>query len=208
VNIDHGRLDQLRESQGDVGNHIIDEYVAGKLSRRDFMRRATVVGISFPVLGAILSACGSSSSSTSPQPSAGKAGATIKAAIIVPSGAINPVTVADQGGLDMLAQTGEYLCLSDQHLTLVPVLAESWSANSTADVWTFKIRQGVKFHDGSPLTADDVVYTYQLQTNPKSGSSALSAFGGVLVPSGVQKVDNFTVAFHLEAPNGNVPYLT
>jgi peptide/nickel transport system substrate-binding protein len=208
VNIDHGRLDQLRESQGDVGNHIIDEYVAGKLSRRDFMRRATVVGISFPVLGAILSACGSSSSSTSPQPSAGKAGATIKAAIIVPSGAINPVTVADQGGLDMLAQTGEYLCLSDQHLTLVPVLAESWSANSTADVWTFKIRQGVKFHDGSPLTADDVVYTYQLQTNPKSGSSALSAFGGVLVPSGVQKVDNFTVAFHLEAPNGNFPYLT
>ncbi|HEY4850653.1 MAG TPA: ABC transporter substrate-binding protein, partial [Streptosporangiaceae bacterium] len=138
----------------------------------------------------------------------GKAGATIKAAIIVPSGAINPVTVADQGGLDMLAQTGEYLCLSDQHLTLQPVLAESWSANSTADVWTFKIRQGVKFHNGSPLTADDVVYTYKLQTNPKSGSSALSAFAGVLIPSGVTKVDNFTVAFHLEAPNGNFPYLT
>jgi peptide/nickel transport system substrate-binding protein len=126
----------------------------------------------------------------------------------VPTAAINPVTVADQGGLDMLAQTGEYLCLSTQTLTLKPVLATSWSPNSTADVWTFKIRQGVKFHDGTPLTADDVVYTYQLQTDPKNASNALSNLGGVLTPSGVQKVDDFTVAFHLEAPNGNFPYLT
>jgi peptide/nickel transport system substrate-binding protein len=211
VNVDRNRLSRLRESQGDIGNHVIDEFVAGRISRRDFLRRGAVVGISVPVLGGVLAACGSSgspSSSSSTGTAAGQAGATIKAAIIVPSGAINPVTVADQGGLDMLAQTGEYLCLSDQHLTLQPVLAESWSANSTADVWTFKIRQGVKFHNGSPLTADDVVYTYKLQTNPKSGSSALSAFAGVLIPSGVTKVDNFTVAFHLEAPNGNFPYLT
>jgi peptide/nickel transport system substrate-binding protein len=88
------------------------------------------------------------------------------------------------------------------------VLATSWSPNSTADVWTFKIRQGVKFHNGAALTADDVVYTYQLQTNPKGSSQALSAFAGVLSPSGVKKVDDYTVAFHLEAPNGNFPYLT
>jgi peptide/nickel transport system substrate-binding protein len=97
---------------------------------------------------------------------------------------------------------------SDQHLTLQPQLATSWSPNATADVWTFKIRQGVKFHDGSPLTADDVVYTYKLQTDPKNASNALSAFGGVLTPSGVKKVDSSTVAFHLTAPNGNFPYLT
>jgi peptide/nickel transport system substrate-binding protein len=210
VNVDRNRLSRLRESQGDIGNHVIDEFVAGRISRRDFLRRGAVVGISVPVLGGVLAACGSSGSpsSSSTGTPAGKAGATIKAAINMPTGAINPVTVADQGGLDMLAQTGEYLCLSDQHLTLQPMLAESWTPNSTADVWTFKIRQGVKFHDGSPLTADDVVYTYKLQTNPKSGSSALSAFANVLVPTGVVKVDNFTVAFHLEAPNGNFPYLT
>ena len=75
-------------------------------------------------------------------------------------------------------------------------------------MWTFKIRQGVKFHNGAPLTADDVVYTYKLQTDPKKASNALSAFGGVLAPSGVKKVDDFTVAFHLEAANGNFPYLT
>ena len=214
-NIDHNRLGHLRQGQGEIANHIIDEFAAGRLSRRDFIRRGTVVGISVPLLGSILAACGSSSSSSARRPRrarrsrpAGAAGAVIKAGIVTPTAAINPVTVADQGGLDMLAQTGEYLCLSDQTLLLKPVLATSWSANSTADVWTFKIRQGVKFHNGASLTADDVVYTYQLQTNPKNASNALSAFGGVLRPSGVVKVDDYTVAFHLEAPNGNFPYLT
>ena len=208
MNADHRRLGRLREGQGDIANHVIDEFAAGRMSRRDFIRRGSVVGISLPLLGAIVSACGSTGSSSSPGSSTGKAGATIKVGIVTPTAAINPLTVADQGGLDMLAQTGEYLCLSGQTLTLKPVLAESWKPNSTADVWTFKIRQGVKFHNGKALTADDVVYTYQLQSDPKNTSNALSNFGGVLTPSGVKKVDDFTVEFHLEAPNGNFPYLT
>jgi len=210
VNADHGRLDHLREGQTDIGNHVIDEFAAGRISRRDFVRRGTVVGISLPVLGAILSACGSSAgpSPAASSPAAGKAGATIKVGIIVPAAAIDPLTIADQGGIDMIGQVGEYLAFSNEHLTLEPQLAESWSANTAADVWTFKIRQGVTFHDGKPLTADDVVYTYKLHSNPKNGGNALSAFGGVLQPSGVKKVDDFTVEFHLEAPNGNFPYLT
>jgi peptide/nickel transport system substrate-binding protein len=212
-NIDHRRLARLREGQGDIANHIIDEFAAGRLTRRDFIRRGTVVGISVPVLGGILAACSSSSSSStastgSTSSATGAPGATIRVGIVTPTAAINPVTVADQGGLDMLAQTGEYLCLSGQTLNLTPVLATSWSADPTAKVWTFKIRQGVKFHDGTPLTADDVVYTYKLHTDPKNAANALSAFAGVLSPSGVVKVDNATVAFHLEAPNGNFPYLT
>ena len=212
-NIDHRRLGRLRQGQGEIANHVIDEFAAGRLSRRDFIRRASVVGISAPLLGSILAACSSSSSSPSSSASSSSAsasaggapGAVIKAGITTPAAAINPVTVADQGGLDMLAQTGEYLVLSNQTLTLKPVLATSWSPNSTADVWTFKIRQGVKFHNGAPLTADDVVYSFKLQTG--TGAAALSAFGSVLKPAGVVKVDDYTVAFHLEAPNGNFPYL-
>ncbi len=209
--IDYRRLGRLRQDQGEIANHIIDEFAAGRLTRRDFIRRATVVGISVPALGSILAACGSSASSSSTSATStasGAPGATIKAGIVTPTAAINPVTVADQGGLDMLAQTGEYLCLSTQTLTLTPVLATSWTPNATADVWTFKIRQGVKFHNGAPLTAADVVYTYKLQTNPKGSSNALSAFGGVLTPAGVTQVDDFTVQFKLAAPNGNFPYLT
>jgi peptide/nickel transport system substrate-binding protein len=211
-NIDHRRLGRLRRGQGEIANHIIDEFAAGRLSRRDFIRRATVVGVSASALGPILAACGSSSSSSSTSPGSsatggGKPGAVIRAGIITPTGAINPVTIADQGGLDMLGQTGEYLCLSGQTLNLEPVLATSWSPNSTADVWTFKIRQGVKFHNGAPLTADDVVYTFQLHTGNKTANSQSALPSTVLKPAGVQKVDDFTVAFHLEAPNGNFPYL-
>jgi peptide/nickel transport system substrate-binding protein len=213
------RLSRLRKGRGEIANHVIDEYAAGRISRRDFIRRGSVIGLSMPLLGAIVSACSSSSSTAGPSGSTsagsssaagggGAPGAMIKAGISTPTAAINPVTVADQGGLDMLAQTGEYLCLSGQDLKLQPVLAESWTPNATSDVWTFKIRTGVKFHDGTPMTADDVVYTYKLQTDPKGKSSALSAFGGVLTPDGVVKKDAATVEFHLAAPNGNFPYLT
>ena len=205
-------LSHLRAGQNEIANHVIDEFVAGRLSRRELLRRGALVGISAPVLGGILAACGSSSpspsSSTGTGGSAGKAGATINVGIITPAAAINPVTVADQGGLDMLGQTGEYLTFSDQTLTLKPQLATSWKSNSTADVWTFTIRPGVKFHNGQTLTADDVVYTYQLQTNPKGSANALSAFGGVLTPDGVKKTGQYEVEFRLAAPNGNFPYLT
>jgi hypothetical protein len=60
VSVDRGRLTRLREGQGEITNHVIDKYTAGRLSRREFLVRGTVAGISLPVLGAILSACGSS----------------------------------------------------------------------------------------------------------------------------------------------------
>ena len=58
--IDHRRLGRLRQGQGEIANHVIDEFAAGRLSRRDFIRRASVVGISVPLLGSILAACSSS----------------------------------------------------------------------------------------------------------------------------------------------------
>ena len=45
------------------------------------------------------------------------------------------------------------------NMALAPELAEEWSVNSNATEYTFKIRKGVEFHDGSPLTADDVVWS-------------------------------------------------
>jgi peptide/nickel transport system substrate-binding protein len=50
-----------------------------------------------------------------------------------------------------------------------------------------------------------VVYSFKIQSNPKTAGNALSQFGGFLTPDGVQKVDNETVAFHLQAPNNGFP---
>ena len=48
------RLDRLRAEQSDIGNHVIDEFVAGHISRRGFLRAGALVGISAPVLGGVL----------------------------------------------------------------------------------------------------------------------------------------------------------
>ena len=59
-------------------------------------------------------------------------------------------------------QIAETLVDAKQNAELQPMLAQSWSANENGDVWTFVLRDGVKFHDGSPLTADDVVKSLQV----------------------------------------------
>ncbi len=208
-------LDALRIGRSEIVNHHLDELAAGRLSRREFVRRGAALGVSSTFLAAALAACGganspSSSASSSSTPAAGtpRKGGTLKLAAQTPTGAINPITVADLGGSTMLTQTGEFLTF-DNGMTrqLQPMLATSWSHNGDGTVWTFKLRHGVKFHTGKPMTADDVVYTFKQQTDSKNAAVALSTFQGVLKPEGVVKVDAYTVAFHLESANGNFPYI-
>src|SRR5919197_6319077 len=124
-----------------------------------------------------------------------------------PAGALDPVTANNEGALAVLGQSGEYLTWSDSQLKLRPRLAESWKPNADGSVWTFKIRQGVKFHDGTPMTAEDVASSINALSDPKSGSNALSTFDGVLSKDSAKAVDASTVRFDLDAPNGNFPYL-
>ncbi|HEY2317919.1 MAG TPA: ABC transporter substrate-binding protein [Solirubrobacteraceae bacterium] len=215
---DDKRLDAIRHDRSELENHYIDELVAGRIDRRQFMRRGAVIGMSTGLMGAILAACGGANkvgtssaaaggSSTTSSGAATKGG-TLKLAMQTPATAINPLIVDDAGGLNMLAQTGEFLVFdNNQKLSLEPMLATKWAPSKGGSVWTFTLRPNVKFHDGSPMTADDVVYSIQELANPKNASNALSTFANVLKPDGVMKVDDTTVAFHLEAPNGNFPYL-
>lgn len=209
------RLETIRSQQSEVVNHYIDELTAGRLSRREFVCRGSVIGLSGPLLGAILSACGNANSTPSSSGSAGadagapaKHGGTLRVASVTPAAAVNPLTIADEGGEVMLQQTGEFLIYSNNRaLRLDPMLATSWKPNHDASEWTFQLRPGVKFHDGRAMTADDVIYTFKANSDPKAASNALSAFQGVLTPDGVQKAGPLTVRFHLQAPNGNFPYL-
>ena len=210
--IDHRRLDTIREHRSELENHYIDELADGHLSRRQFVQKGAVIGLSAGVMGAVLAACGSAnktagaaSSSTSSSSAPAVKGGTLKVAQQVPAAAINPITIADSGGLTQLAQTGEFLAYDNQG-TLQPMLATSWKASDGGKTWTFKLRQGVKFSDGSPMTADDVVYTIKQNSDPKNSGNALSTFVNVLTPDGVRKIDDHTVAFHLEAQDGNFPY--
>src|ERR1700749_1263918 len=55
---DHRKLDEIRDARSELENHYIDELVAGRLSRRQFMRKGAVIGMSTGLMGAILAACG------------------------------------------------------------------------------------------------------------------------------------------------------
>jgi len=200
-------VDSLRRGLTETQNHVVDEFAAGHIDRRAFLRHGAVMGISLPILNALAGALGAEILAPSAAGAAGTPGGTVRVAMTMPTGPIDPVTIDDQS-LVLPQQTGEFLAYSSPKLMLSPVLAESWSANSSGDVWSFKIRKGVKFHNGKPLTADDVVATFDRLSDPKGDSNALSVFGGgVLTKGGTRKVDDYSVEFHLDAPNGNFPYL-
>jgi peptide/nickel transport system substrate-binding protein len=192
-----------------VENALIDDLLDGGMSRGEFLRRASVFGLSVGVAGTALELAGAAPAIARPQRAAAASAARLSLGITpAPAGAIEPSTLADTGALDTATIVGEYLNRATPKLTVASELALSWKPNADASEWTYKLRPGVKFQNGQPLTADDVVTTFGRLTNPSGSSQALSAFSGILAPAGISKVDDLTVRFSLETPTASFPYLT
>jgi peptide/nickel transport system substrate-binding protein len=83
-----------------------------------------------------------------------------------------------------------------------PDLAESWTANEALDTWTFKLRDGVKFADGSALTADDAVASLKAVLNPDTGSPGRRNLGPI---DSVAKGEGNTVVVKTSVPYGDLP---
>lgn len=81
-----------------------------------------------------------------------------------------------------------------------PNLATEWEVSEDGTEWTFRLREGVKFHDGSDFTADDVVRTYERLINNEYGANRLGDFPNFL---GAEKVDDYTVVLKTDGPVGN-----
>jgi peptide/nickel transport system substrate-binding protein len=98
----------------------------------------------------------------------------------------------------------EPLILRDRTGKLLPTLAISWKATEDPTVWEFKLRQGVKFHDGSAFNADDVTFSLERALQTNSDMKGLLTF-----IEKVSKVDDYTVHIKTKGPNPLVPnYLT
>ncbi|SFK14376.1 ABC transporter substrate-binding protein [Bradyrhizobium sp. Gha] len=199
-------LDNLRSGLTALENHLVDGYIDGRVSRRELLRHGSVLGLSLPFLGRISLAAGFGAAPTLARANV-KPGATIRVACHVPQGAVDPLIVGSEGGLAMIQQVGEFLCIDGSDLTLQPCLAETWKPNEDGTVWTFTLRKGVKFHSGGEMKADDVVATFDRLADPKNASNALSVFKGVLQKGATRKVDDYTIEFHLDSRSGNFPYL-
>ncbi|RFU49186.1 ABC transporter substrate-binding protein [Paraburkholderia sp. DHOC27] len=192
----------IRSNGNEIQNHAVDEFLSGRLSRRELLRVGSVLGL-WTLSGASLFR----SLTARAAASSGAASTAIRVGHPMPSGAINPLTAFDVASPALLNQSGEYLVNANSAtVSLQPALALSWTPNTAGTIWTFKLRHGVRFQNGKPLTAQDVVATFDRLTDPQTGSAASSTFKGVLSKGGTQARDEATVEFHLDAPNGSFPW--
>jgi len=103
---------------------------------------------------------------------------------------VGTVTNCYDGLVRMLEMGGE----------LEPWLAESWDVSEDGLAYTFHLRKGVLFHDGTELTAEDVAFSMDRMLRMKRGFSWL--WDKILDPGDVEVVDKYTVTFHLNKPFG------
>ena len=111
---------------------------------------------------------------------------------------ISPLTARTQADRDLVALLFRGLVRNGPNGTLVADLAETWTVGDGGRTWTFTLRQDARWHDGEPLTAEDVVFTIRTLQDPGyEGPRAASWTGVEVKASGVR-----TVTFTLETPLG------
>jgi peptide/nickel transport system substrate-binding protein len=195
-------IEKYRRSAGELENELIDEYRDGSLTRRELLQRGSALGMSIPFLALL---AGVPAAAAAPRSAARSTAGRLRVGVGAPNGSLEPPLLQSLESLAVSHIPGEQLVFADKSSVLRPRLATSWKPLRGARSWEFAIRQNVKFHDGTPLTVDDVVATFnRLLTKD---SQALSSYKGVISPGGVKKVNNRTVRFDLDAANGFFPYL-
>ncbi len=104
---------------------------------------------------------------------------------------LDPVSQNESFTNAMNGQVYEFLVARDKKLNIVPQLATEWKQDGPLK-WTFKLRRGVKFHDGRPFTADDVVFSVN---RSKEKTSQIANYASALGEP--RKIDDYTVEFNL-----------
>ena len=131
----------------------------------------------------------------------GKYGGRIVLALRTEPKTLNPLTALDQPARDVLGRMmADLIHINAISQQTQPALAESWKASKDGLHYTLKLRRGLRFSDGHPMSADDVLFTFQALLDEKVNSSQrdLLIIGGK--PIAVRKIDDFTVAFDLPRP--------
>jgi peptide/nickel transport system substrate-binding protein len=169
----------------------------GRMSRRDFLGRSAVLGLSVVSAGSLLS--------TAVRAEGPVRGGTIKVGMQggASSDSLDPGLATNQVTAMINHLWGETLVWLAPDGSPIPVLAEEWRSSPDAKTWTFKIRKGVQFHDGKAMTPDDVVATIERHSDENAKSGAL----GILKGIETVKADGDSVVFTLKEGNADMPFL-
>ena len=169
----------------------------GRLDRRAFMGRAAALGMTSAMASTMLT---SAVNAAGPQ-----AGGTIKVGISGggSSDSLDPALSANQTQGMVSRMWGEPLVELQAGGGLEMRLAESYSSSPDAKVWTFKIRSGVSFSNGKPLTAEDVLATMERHSGDETKSGALGIMRGIKS----MRADGMDFVIELETANADLPFL-
>jgi ABC-type transport system substrate-binding protein len=169
---------------------LVAEFLEGTISRRAFIRRAAVTGLSAGVFAAALA--------QGPRTAAAQATPVAQPSEARPEGAPAPddqqvlrIGIASPFRMDPPANTAGLWALQsivfcpltrvDVGNEIVPGVADSWESNPEMTSWTFKLNPNAKFSDGTPITADDVKWTWERFANPESKSVGADSIVGTVV---------------------------
>src|SRR5437899_2289843 len=185
------------------GDNLLGELLAGRLTRRELMVKAAVLGRAATTTGALLAACGTHTTTGTAAPTP-KPGGTLRAGL---TGGSSSDTLDPHQGLTYLDtaranQIYQPLLQLNAAAQTQMVLAEEISPHGSTSEWTIRLRKGVTFHDGRPLTADDVIFTFQRILNPKSPLTGATPLGPVDLPN-LRKMDKLTVVVPMTIPYGS-----
>ncbi|AGB24270.1 ABC-type dipeptide transport system, periplasmic component [Mycobacterium sp. JS623] len=129
----------------------------------------------------------------------GDSSGNLVAAIAGEPDQLDPQKTSAYFSFEVLENVFDTLVAPDANLEMRPGLAESWDVSPDQLAWTFHLRRGVTFHDGSPFTADDVVYSYRRIIDQKLANA--DKFSAV---TGVTATDPSTVRITLKQPTPNL----
>lgn len=181
-------------------------------SRRDFLRIAGIGGLLAVGGTEFLTGCTSNSSDYSGSGQAASSTKQVTVSQWSPPSTFNILTAADQYAYQDIALVFASLTRLDENLKPVPELAQSWDVSDDGRVYTFHLNPKAMWHDGKPVTAADVEYTFTMVANPDIPASSYSSFASIAgfaevnagkaeKVSGIKVVDDHTVQFTLTGPD-------
>jgi peptide/nickel transport system substrate-binding protein len=111
---------------------------------------------------------------------------------------LDPAFASSDAEITVLNAVYDYLVDIDTDNNIQPRLAESWSVSDDGLIYGFRLHEGVTFHDGSPLTAEDVVWTFNRLRDAELGIPTADLYSNIEAVEAISEID---VLFSLENPN-------
>jgi len=184
---------------------LIGAVQARRVSRRDFVRRMVGFGLTAPMARQLLAHAGLAQAPVGAayKPARAGGGGVLRVLFWQAATLLNPHFATgskDQEGARIFYET---LTAWDPDGNLVPVLAaeipdiENGGIAADGMSVTWKLKQGVKWHDGEPFTADDVVFNWEYATDPETAATTIGSYKDATL---VEKIDPFTVRVHFAEP--------